>query len=380
MISPVTKEKMLYETTIDTNSSQSFLVAFADYFSFISTDGIELLSHLSEPTKQRLDEHKIFERDFENIRLAVAEDLARLTKLAVKLNLQNDNLFADRLSCLKTFVDGNYVPSNDDPFSSYDLDMLDAVRELYNRGYKKEAGLFLSTQPTSVDSIRLEHLSAFSQKKEYLTARKDYIKRGDFSIEGAFMRLVGLYIALTKIEGGNNVDPDDFVLALSDPKSVSNYLQTTKAGARNSIPNLDLQKCRQDTQRLHNSIIMNNPDEAKQSKGYIFYTKDGDIYHYDKPQKLMYRMRGNSDPVFIQLLRNVIDYMPPNVERMKISEFKKLLPLDKKKADDYRANLSKSAKPFNNFLLKNGVLNVRPDTKEPVLEVTDAYITLRNNL
>ena len=132
----------------------------------------------------------------------------------------------------------------------------------------------------------------------------------------------------------------------------------------------DRDKYISDVERFHQSIVFSNSeiDTEENKTGEIFSLKDDDIYHYEIG-RLHYDKNGLKEPKYIQMFKNVITYMPKQKNKVRISELEKNINKKDQCGINYRVNLGKSAKPFNNFLKKNGAKNIHPEKKVPVISV-----------
>jgi hypothetical protein len=368
------KENRLFQATYKTIDAESFQITFRDYFSFLTSEGVSLVEHLSKESKPLLEEYDALELRFKTIKSMVAKETKRLDKMAHKLEVTNDPQIQEALHCLNTFLSGLFTGG--DRFGSRDMDLADAIRKLYTLGHEKEAAAFLTVPLKSVDSIRIDNLSAFQGKKEYLEALEAYKKKCKTTIVGTYLRLVGLYSALIDVDK-NNLNKDDIALAKIDSRD--KYTAVARMCAVNLVWNLDLKQCIFDVERLHNEILSHNVKVETLVSDKIFTIKDSDIYHYQM-KKLTYKKRAGKEPKYITLFKRIIDYMPSNKDGIRITAFEKLLPKVERIGKTYRANLGTSAKSFSKFLKDNGVKNINPNTGEKIIEVTDEYIYFRNKL
>lgn len=368
------KENRLFQTTAKTTDTESFQITFLDYFSFLTSEGADLIAHLAKESKPLLDEHKALEAQFTAIKTKVAGETKKLDKIAQKLKLVDDPQIKEGLHCLNTFLNGQFYA--EDKFGGRDMDLADAVRKLYTLGYEAEAGTFLTIKLESDNSFRVDNLSAFQGKKDYLAQVELYKKKCKTTIAGTYLRLVGLYTALIEVYK-NDLDRDN--IALANIKDPDQYVAVARMSTINLVSNLDLRQCLFDIERIHNEILSHNVQVQTAVSEQIFAIKDGDIYHHSVG-KLSYKLSGTKDPKFIRLFKNIIAHFPKGTNRMRIEEFDESLSKSERAGATYRANLGKSADSFNNFLKKNGVRNVHPTTKESLIHITDEYITFLNYL
>ena len=81
------KENRLFQTTAKTTDTESFQITFLDYFSFLTSEGADLIAHLAKESKPLLDEHKALEAQFTAIKTNVAYETKKLDEIAQKLKL-----------------------------------------------------------------------------------------------------------------------------------------------------------------------------------------------------------------------------------------------------------------------------------------------------
>jgi hypothetical protein len=119
------------------------------------------------------------------------------------------------------------------------------------------------------------------------------------------------------------------------------------------------------------------PVVLSNTRNAVFYIKGDDIYHHEIG-RLRYKLRGVNEPKYIKAFKNVIRYMPSDRKVIRITELENIIDKKERIGKNYRMNIGKSARSFNNFLVKNGVRNANPIDKEPVIAATDEYITFHN--
>lgn len=124
----------------------------------------------------------------------------------------------------------------------------------------------------------------------------------------------------------------------------------------------------------HNLVVTTKNDNK------IFCVKNDQTIHHYKIGSMSYNKNGLDDPKYIKMFRDIILYMPENKNKMRISEFEKLLGKNKYGADKYRNNLGCNAISFSNFLKKNGFKNIHSGNNSKVINVTDEYIEFNNKI
>lgn len=376
----IQKEKILYETLIKTNSDKDFIASFHDYFSFISKEGIELCYHLNGLIEERNKEKEKIESLYTEIITSVKEAIKNLEIFIKKKNLENDSIIEDRLRDAKSLINNTTYVLGGERLDSIQSEMYDIARRFLDLGFGKELSKYVRKDKNS--KLNPEDIIALEKRNQYITDKNNFIKKDACSLTGVFFRLVELYINIDKAENssGNKIRIEKFFEDLSERNKETEY---TKLVSGNILDGLYFKKDKyiSDIERFHQSIVLNNleTDKKENKAGSIFYLKDTNIYHY-KIGKLSYKMNGLKEPKYIQMFKNIITYIPSQKDKIRISELEKSINKKDKCGINYRINIGKNAKPFNNFLKKNGVKNIHPETKEPILSATDEYITFYNKI
>jgi len=380
MAQKLLKEKMLYETLIKAKSDKDFMVSFHDYFSFISKEGIELCYHLNELIKERDNEKNKIEALYSEILTSVKGSVKNIEGFLKKENLENDPIFEDRLKDAKSLINNTTYVIGGERLDSIHSEMSDITSRLLELGFGKELSKYVRKDKNS--KLNPEDIIALEKRKQFITEKNNFNKKDARSLAGVFFRLVELYVNINKAENSNG-DKVKIETIFEDLDKRNKDIEYTKliSGDISEGSYFKRDKYLSDIERFHQSIVMNNSEiDIKENKtGVIFSLKGDDIYHYEIG-KLSYEMNGLKEPKYIKMLKNIITYMPDQKDKVRTSELEKNINKKDKCGINYRVNLGKSAKPFNNFLKKNGVKNIHSEKRVPVLSVTDEYITFHNKI
>lgn len=374
------KEKILYETIIKTKNDKDFIVSFHDYLSFISKEGIELCYHLNEPIKERDEEKNKLESLYSEIVTSTKEAIKNLEIFLKKENLEKDPVFEDRLMDAKSLINNTMYVLDGERLDSIHSELSDIMRRLLELGFEKELSKYVRKDKNS--KLNTEDIIALEKRKQFISEKNNFNNKDTRSLAGVFFRLVELYLNIDKAENsnGNKIRVEKLFEDLHERNKETEY---TKLMSGNILDGSYFKKDKymSDIERFHQSIVMNNleTDKKENKTGSIFSLKSNDIYHYEIG-KLSYKMTGLKEPKYIKMFKNIITYMPDQKDKIRVIELEKNINKKDKCGNNYRINLGKSAKPFNNFLKKNGVKNIHPDKKEPILSVTDEYITFYNKI
>lgn len=374
------KEQILYETLIRTKSDKDFIVSFHDYFYFILKEGIELCHHINEPIKERNEDKKKLESLYTEIITSTKEAIKSLEIFLKKENLERDPIFEDRLMDAKSLINNTTYVLGGERLDSIHSEMSDITRRLGELGFEKELSKYVKKDKNS--KLNPEDIIVLEKTKQFIIDKNNFNKKDARSLAGVLTRLMELYVDIEKTENsmGNKIRVEKL---FEDLYERNKDLEYTKLMSGNLLKgsHFTRDKYLSDIERFHQSIIINNleTDKKENKTGVIFYLKGNDIYHY-KIGKLSYKMNGLKEPKYIKMFKNIITYMPDKKYLVRVGELEKNINKKDKCGDNYRVNLGKSAKSFNNFLKKNGVKNINPNTKEIIINATDQYITFCNIL
>lgn len=374
------KEKMLYEALAAKTSDKDFVIAFHDYFSFILNEGVELCVHLNDPVKEREAEQNRLEELHADIIESVKEAVKNIETFLKKKKLERDPVFQDRLQDIRSLLDNTTYVFGGERLDSIHSELSDVVRRMYELGFKKEAAGYArpgkNARPNTDDIIALE------KRAQFLIDKTNFEKKDARSLVGALFRLAGLY---TNISRAENATDGKIQIATVFEDLYQRNLETEYAQLMSGVISkgayFKRDKYISDTERFHQSIVLNNPEVgAKKAKQeYIFFLNGNDIYHYEIG-KLKYALSGLEDPKYIKAFKNVIRYMPTDTQKIRIKQFESVIDKKNKIGQNYRMHIGKSARSFVGFLRNNGVRNIHPVTREVVIGATDEYITFRNSL
>jgi hypothetical protein len=372
----VNKEQKLYDNIqANSYSTPTFLTAFADYLGFLTQEGFGLLTHLTPEILARRDLVASIDSDRELILSDISVALKQLQALDAKHNLQDKNRIQEGIRCLTTLIEGSYTTSQNDPLGSRNLDLLDAVKELYELGFEKEAVSFLNEKLTSAQNIETKHLISFRHEKDYVSRFREFHEQDKLTLSGAVLRIVSLYHQMLSLPDDVRLKANDFIDALQDPiKRVSyqNKIKQATLSTKNTYPKEGIS---QDISRLHDSIHFNLTD-TPQAK--LFEIKQDHVYF--KSGKLMYDTKPNgTDYGYIELFKNVINYMPVGVIELQIHEFTKLIPDGvENDPEKYRTQLSGDKSGVTSLFSKNNIINAHPNDQQPIFTITRNSIRFNN--
>ena len=379
MNSKLAQEKMLYESLVKTTSDRDFVISFQDYFLFILEQHDNLCVHLYQPLAERFQEQAEIEELYKNIINNVQETIKEIEALSKKLKIQDDPIIKDSLQSIKNFLNGKGFVIDGEKIDSMFLETLDITRRLYELGFKKELSPFVEFSPDGNPVV--ESIFTFKNRKEFLLAKNNFNKKDKRTLAGVFSRLTKLYF---DIQGAENFVPkevkiENFLERFHDDMREKEYtsLMENKISQGSHFKKDHYQN---DIDRLHQSIVINNPELTEKTDGNdkIFWIDGDDIYHY-KIGKMNYRKRGSGDPNYIRAFKNVINYVPTGTVQMGIFEFKNRIHKTDRFTCNYRTTIGRSARSFIGFLKKNKVKNIHPKNNIEILDVTDDYVTFLNN-
>ncbi len=376
MKSVVDKEQKLYESIQqNSHSTNTFLTAFADYFSFLVTDGFALIEHLAPAVVARENDLKALQNKYDEIVQSAGKAVETLEAIVEKNDLESNALLADRISCLRTFATHNHHGSNEHPLGSNELELLDAVKELQRLGYDDEAMSFLNETFNPAKDMRSDNLISFEKRADFLGLHRTFHDQDALSVSGALMRGVKLYHQMLNFNDDTKITLSEFVEMMQKPVARVTYINKIKQAtlsATNAYPQAGIS---QDLSRLHNSIVF-TLSEIQQAK--LFEIKQDHIYFQNS--KLLYKTTNKGeDYQYIQLFKNVIRYMPERVIELNINEFIKLLPDGvENDPEKYRTQLIGSNTSFEKLLKKHKIINSHPNDSQPIFNITRTSIRFNN--
>ena len=334
------KENILYESLMSKKSDNDSLSVFSDYASFITDDGVPLIAHINNSAQERNKEEEEIQDLYTVIFQNIIRDTLAIEMLVKKLKLEKDELFSDRLRSLHIFLDKNYAASDLTFFDNPQLEFMDILKGLDELGYRKKISKYIILSASNTPYIK--DAVAFEGVQKYYSLRKAFTKKHSMTAIGSLVRIIQI------------------LNEINNPESTATYSRDSYIG---------------DIEKIHTSITLENLNKPKQ----VFSVEGDDILHYIKG-KLVYEKVGLRDPVYIQMFKNIIRYMPADVTKIRISNFTTHVHADHQiKDSSYRNNLT-SQKTFVKFLGKNGLKNIHPTNNEKLLHVTDNFITFHNNL
>jgi hypothetical protein len=378
MIPKLKKEKMLYESFANKTNNKDSLVAFYDYFSFIEQESTDLCDHLNKPLVERNKNKEKLQNLYSEIIKNIEDFITDIESFIKKENLDDDFIFQDRLHDAKSLLDGNTHVFGGNRLDSITAEMSDITRRLQELGFEKELSKYVNKDKNG--KLNYEDIIALEKKDQLKDELSVFDKKDARSLVGSFVRLLNLYAEIKKIEntGEIKININTFISDLGE-KNKNNEYTKLMSGEITESKYFNRENYSADLERFHQSIIMNNQEEDIENTKEIFYLKGDDIYHYEVGL-LDYKENGLKDPKYIKMFKNVINYMPSDKERIRVTEFEKLLPKNSRVGDVYRENLGGAGKSFHNFLKRNGVHNVHPKTKKPIIKVTKDYINFINKI
>ena len=375
------KEKILYDTVANSPSDKDFFIGFHAYFTFILSDGNDLIiDQIAQQFISRRDEEKSIEAIKDRVLKNSTKLLDNLENISEKLGFKSNGALQEEIRSTKSLLNGTtHVFGGEFLNSLYD-DLYDILKRLFDLGYQKEIEPFVELSSSST----IKDIIALKERKEYFYKRDNFFKKDARTDEGALYRLMRLFQEINVLENTDfnslPIDIKNIFRVHSARKMNSEYTKLMSGEIKQGVY-YRKERYMPDIERIHNFIILNNfQSEQKENKtGSIFSLKGNDIYHYEIG-KLSYKMTGLKEPKYIKMFKNIITYMSNQKDKIRVSELEKNINKKDKCGNNYRINLGKSAKSFNNFLKKNGVKNIHPDKKVPILSVTDEYITFYNKL
>jgi len=382
MKSLLDKEKLYFDTMYSKISDRNFAIAFQDYFGFLAQHGTDLLVHLGTDLierQEKLDKLKTAQDK-------LLEEISKLRKdmgdIAEKLSIQDDGTIASSLSDLDSLIAGTTKILDGNRFDSMQSEVYDFVRRLLELEHYEEASKFLDEKLGPPNQLSDRKITITKDIKTYLASEEVFNRQDINSLAGALNRLLDGYREMMYFSNNSiqfEATTDNFLDKLFENDRHKEYAKLMSGDLRTSHY-FGRRRFHSDLERIHNSIVVNNEidDGASAESNTIFHLENGDIYHYEQG-KLTYPEKAK-DQKYIQLFKNIIEYMPLDKNTLRVSEFDKLLPEDKRAGNTYRQNLMTGSGAFSKFLSNNIVSNAHPKTKEPIIKVTDTFITFRNKL
>lgn len=382
MANLLVKEKILYDTVAKSPSDKEFFIGFHAYFTFILDEGGKLIiDHIAEQFVSRAKELESIGKIKSDIIENATKLINELQNISNELGLQDNSVLQEEIRETKSLLDGTtHIFGGEFLNSLYD-DLHDVLQRLLDLGYQKEIGHFVE-----ISSSRVKEISALRNIKEYFNKRDNFYKKDARTDEGALNRLIILFQEIHELETKEfNSLPTDVknVFKTHVVQKMNTEYSSLMSGKIDEGIYYKKVKYMPDVERIHNFIIFNNLqlENQKSSKdsSKIFYIENDNIFHHEIGL-LHYEKNGLKEPKYIQMFKNIITYMPAEKDKLRISELEKNINKKDQCGTNYRVNLGKSAKSFNNFLKKNGVKNIHPEKKVPILSVTDEYITFYNKI
>lgn len=375
MMSKISKETILYESLKGKLNDKDFIISFNDYFSFILNDCVDICAHLNESIEERTKEKNSLDNLYTEIITNVKDFVKDVERFLEKENLQNDPIFKDRIKDTKSLIDNTTYVLGGERLDSIQSEMSDIARRLLELGFEKELSKYVRIDRSS--KLNPEDIIALEKRKQFITEKSNFNKKDIRSLAGVFLRLGELYINMGKAENSKG-DKIKLETIFEDLDKRNKDIEYSKlmSGVISEGSYFRRDRYISDIERFHQSIVMNNPEVNKEVDKMkdIFYLKGDDVYHYEIG-KLDYELNGLKDPKYIKMFKNVLNYMPVQKNKVRISELEKNINKKDKCGTNYRTNLGKSAKPFNNFLYDNGIKNIHPEKGVPIISATDEYIT-----
>lgn len=377
------KEKILYDTVANSLSDKDFFIGFHAYFTFILGGGDKvIIDQIAEKFISRIEEEKSIEAIKDKIAVEATKLLDELTILSKKLGLHDNQILQEEIQSTHSLLNGStYVFGGEFLNSLYD-DFFDILKRISDLGYQKEIESFVELSPSST----IKDIHALKERKDYLHKRDSFLKKDARTEEGSFFRLMNLFKEISVLENTdfNSLQIDiENVFRIHAARKMNNEYSMLMSGEIQKGAYYKKEKYMPDIERIHNFIILNSLDIKIEEKGKypnkIFFVKNDNIFHHEIGL-LHYEKNGLREPKYIQMFKNVITYMPAEKDKVRISELEKHINKKDQHGANYRVNLGKSAKSFNNFLKKNGIKNIHPEKKVPILSVTDEYITFHNKI
>lgn len=377
------KEKILYDTVANSSSDKDFFIGFHSYFTFILGGGDKvIIDQIAEKFISRIEEEKSIEAIKDKIVVEATKLLDELIIVSKKLGLQDNQILQEEIQSTKSLLIGStHVFGGEFLNSLYD-DFFDILKRMSDLGYQKEIDSFVELSPSSA----IKDIHAMKERKDYFHKRDSFLKKDARTEEGSLSRLMNLFKEISVLENTdfNSLQVDiSNVFRIHAARKMNNEYSKLMSGEIQQGVYYKKEKYMPDIERIHNFIVLNSLDIKNEEKGKdsnkIFFVKNDNIFHHEIGL-LHYEKNGLKEPKYIQMFKNIITYMTEDKDKVRISELEKHINKKDQHGANYRVNLGKSAKSFNNFLKKNGVKNIHPEKKVPILSVTDEYITFHNKI
>jgi len=379
----LSKEKMYFEALYSKVLDRSFAIAFQDYIGFLAEHGQELLFHLGPDIIERQNKLEALEKQHSELMDKIISIRQEFGAVADKLNIQEDGTIASSLQDLESLIDGSTKVLGGNRFDSMQSEIYDFVRRLLELEHFEQANKFLSEELTSSHQLSDRKIIITKDLKTYLADEEVFNRQDINNLAGALTRLLDGYREMMYFSNNSiqfEATPNNFLDKLFENDRHKEYAKLMSRELQSSHY-FGRRRFHSDLERIHNSIVMNNDLEADnqtENSRAIFSLKNGDIHHYEQG-KLTYPEKVK-DQKYIQLFKKIIEYMPTDKTTIRVKDFDKLLSEDKRAGNTYRSNLMTGSGAFSKFLSNNNVSNAHPESKEPIIKVTDTFITFRNKL
>lgn len=382
MKSLLDKEKLYFETMYSKISDRNFAIAFQDYIGFLAQHGTDLLVHLGTDLIERQEKLNKLETAQDQLLEKISKLVKDMGDIADKLSIQDDGTIASSLSDLDSLISGTTKVLGGNRFDSMQSEIYSLVRRLFELEHYEEANKFLTEKLASSNQLSDRKITITKDIKNYLASEEVFNRQDINSLAGALNRLLDGYREMMYFSNNStqfDATTDNVLDKLFENGRHKEYAKLMSGDLQTSH-HFGRRRFHSDLERIHNSIIVNNEigNSSSVELNTIFRLDNDDIYHY-KQGRLTYPEKAK-DQKYIQLFKNIIEYMPVDKTTLRVKDFDKLLPEDKRAGNTYRQNLMTSSGAFSKFLSNNNVSNAHPKTKEPIIRVTDTFITFRNQL
>jgi len=376
------KEHILYNAVANSPSDKDFFIEFHTYFLYVlNADDSLLINSIANKFSSRLKEEKSINAIETEIIKNAVKLLTELEDISKKLKLQNDSALQEEIQSTKSLLSGSTFLYDGEFLDSLYDNLYDILKRISDLGYLKEIESFVELSPT----FTIKDIHVLKSRKEYLHKRGSFFTRDARTIEGALFRLFNIFKIITVLENTDfnsiHVDTQNVFRIYEARKMTTDFIKLMSGNIIES-KHFRKEKYMSDVRRIHDFIIFNNletePEQKKETVGRIFYIEKDNIYHY-KIGLLNYRKKGLKDPKYIKMFKNIINYVPAETVKIRVSEIQKNIPKKERVGVGYRNNIGENSTSFNNFLKKNGVYNTHPKHKTKIIEATDDYIIFNNS-
>jgi|GEM_PF-5251570 len=376
------KEHILYNAVANSPSDKDFFIEFHTYFLYIlNADDSLLINSIANKFSSRLKEEKSINAIETEIIKNAVKLLTELEDISKKLKLQNDSALQEEIQSTKSLLSGSTFLYDGEFLDSLYDNLYDILKRISDLGYLKEIESFVELSPT----FTIKDIHVLKSRKEYLHKRGSLFTRDARTIEGTLFRLISIFKIITVLENTDfnsiHVDTQNVFRIYGARKMNTDFIKLMSGNIIKS-KHFRKEKYMSDVRRIHDFIIFNNletePEQKKETVDRIFYIEKDNIYHY-KIGLLNYRKNGLKDPKYIKMFKNIINYVPAETVKIRVSELQKNIPKKERVGVGYRNNIGKNSTSFNNFLKKNGVYNTHQKHKTKIIEATDDYIIFNNS-